>query len=243
VAQALADSGLVAELQLPGEYVSSQATWTLSTAGGSTQSFDVHWRINNSPVLARLLYHDEIAGAAQPLPALGADARVPSTAHAALIAALHRVGSRDSPYHAAGWSLAGGDRLIWLMDFVMLARALDDGARAGLHALIRRKGAHALLANAVLAVRTALPAMADEVADLVLPDLATDRRLADYVAASPPRRRWLDFLALGGWRARAGYVAELLLPPSAYLRARDPGHASWPRLLLAARRLAVRRRA
>lgn len=240
VARALADAGLVTALQLPGEYVSSQATWTLATTGGSTQSFDVHWRINNAPVLARLLDHAEVSAAALPLQALGPAARVPSSPHAVLIAALHRVGSRDAPYHAADWSLAGGDRLIWLVDFVMLARALDDAARPATQALLASKGGQALLVDAVAALRVALPAWADVAAALLPEDSAPEPRLADYVGAGPARRRWLDFNALGSWTARAGYVAEQVFPPADYLRARDPARARWPRVLLAARRMLVR---
>jgi hypothetical protein len=240
VARALADAGLAAALQLPGEYVSSQATWTPATAGGSTQSFDLHWRINNAPVLARLLDHAEIAASALPLPALGPAARAPSSPHAVLIAALHRVGSRDSPYHAAGWSLAGGDRLIWLMDFLMLARGLDDAGRSATQALLATKGARALLSDAIAVLRALRPAWADEAAALLPSGSASDPRLDAYMAAAPARRRWLDFIALGNWAARVGYLAEQGFPPAAYLRARDPAHAHWPRPLLAARRLLAR---
>jgi hypothetical protein len=176
------------------------------------------------------------------LPALGEAARVPSTPHALLIAALHRIGSRDSPYHAAGWSLAGGDRLIWLMDFVVLARALDEATRSELRALVRRKGAQLLLNDAVAAARAALPMFADALDPLLDADAESDPRLSAYVAASPARRRWLDFLAVGGAHARAGFVRDQLFPPLSYLRARDPAHAGWPRLLLAARRLVIRTR-
>jgi hypothetical protein len=237
VARALADAGLIAALQLPGEHVSSQATWTLTTTGGSTQSFDVHWRINNSPVLARLLDHAEIAAGSLPLPVLGPAARVTTAPHALLIAALHRAGSRDSPYHAAGWSLPGGDRLIWLMDFVLLSRGLDGEARAAAIALIEAKGAGPLLADAIAALRAMWPACADELAALLPPASKFDARLECYVNARPLRRRWLDFRALGGWVARAGYVVEQVYPPVAYLRARDPRHARCPRVALAARRL------
>lgn len=236
VERALAGAGFEPALRLPGARVFSQASWTLR--GPGAPSLDLHWRVSNSPVLARLLDHAELSAAAVAVPALGPHARAPDAGHALLIAALHRAGSRDAPYHGAGWSLKGGDRLIWLLDFVLLARTLDADARVRVGRLFREKAAQALLEDATRAVRGALPGLAPGLDDLVTgPDPTAAGPTARYVRAGPLGRRWADFHAVGAWPERLRLLGELLLPPADYLRRRDPARAHWPRALLIVRRL------
>lgn len=228
--------------QLPGRYVSHQESWKRSGPAGSL-SVDLHWRVNNSPVLAGLLQHDELAAESLIVPALGPAARCPGPAHALLLAALHREGSRDAPYHHAGWSIPGGDRLIWLVDFVQLLRLADTQQRRQMAALVEAKGAQPLIAGVVQALQCWLPELAADVLP-VLRSMALggtpDRALQRYVSAGPMMRRALDFAALGSWRARAGYLAEQLYPPADYLRARDPQNAGASRPVLALKRLLKR---
>lgn len=225
--------------QLPGRYVSSEETWRRFGQSGPV-NIDLHWRVNNSPVLASLLDYAEIDGAALPVPAFGASARGPDATHALLLAALHREGSRDAPYHHVGWSKRGGDRLIWLVDFVLLVRRADPIARGRMRELVRVKGAQPLIAAAADALRRHLPEFAGEelswLADLGASGVP-DRRLRRYLAGGAWTRRVLDLAALGDWRARFGYLGEQLYPPVDYLRRRDPLHAGSTRPVLALRRL------
>lgn len=238
-AQLLAGLGYARIPQLPGRYVSNEETWRQPGRPGFP-NIDLHWRVNNSSVLAALLDHAEIEAAATPIPVLGGAVRGPGPAHALLLAALHREGSRDAPYHHVGWSRRGGDRLIWLVDFVLLIRQADAGIREQMIALIRAKGAQPLIAAAAAALRRHLPEFAREELSW-LEELGSggvpDRRLRRYVAAGAWTRRVLDLAALGSWRARLGFLAEQLYPPVDYLRLREPRHAGATRLMLAMRRL------
>jgi hypothetical protein len=229
-------------LQLPGHYVSHQESWKHPSPAGSV-SVDLHWRVNNSPVLAGLMPYDELAAESLSIPALGPAARCPGPAQALLLAALHREGSRDAPYHHAGWSIPGGDRLVWLVDFVRLLRLADPDQRRQMAALIAAKGAQPLLSGVVQALQRWLPELAaDELP--VLRSMAQggtpERRLQRYVSAGPWARRILDFAALGSWRVRAGFLAEQLYPPADYLQARDPQDAGASRLVLALKRVVKR---
>lgn len=226
-------------LQLPGRYVSHQESWRRSGPAGSL-SVDLHWRVNNSPVLAGLLQREELAAGSLSVPALGPAARCPGPAHALLLAALHREGSRDAPYHHAGRSIPGGDRLIWLVDFVQLLRLADTQQRRQMAALVEAKGAQPLIAGVVQALQRWLPELAaDELPLLHSMALggSPDRQLQRFVSAGPWMRRALDFAALGSWRVRAGFLAEQLFPPADYLRARDPQNTGSSRPVLALRRL------
>ncbi len=242
-AERAADATLVAlgyrrQLQLPGRWVSSQASFVRSGPGGFAHAIDLHWRINNSPVLAGLASHGEIAASAVPLPPLGPAARAPDPIHALLIACLHRVGSEHAPYTVDGVPRAGGDRLIWLADIDRLVRALSAGDRKACVRVARERGAGRLCAAGIAASAAAFatpnaPELARELSDAPCGS-ALDR----YLVAGPRGREWLDFRALPGARARLTFLRETLWPDAAYLRAREPAAGDAPILKLRLARIA-----
>lgn len=223
-----ADAALVAlgyrrQLSLPGVWVSSQACYVRSGPGGAQHAIDLHWRVNNSPVLAGLASHDEIAASAEPMPALGPTARAAGPIQALLIACLHRVGSEHAPYTVDGVPRAGGDRLIWLADIDRLVRSLTVDERERFVRLAEARGAGRLCAAGVAASAAAF-------ATPDAPELARALTMAPfgstvdrYLAAGRHGRTWLDFRALPGARARLAFLREVLWPNAEYLRARNPG--------------------
>lgn len=240
---ALAGAGFRRALQLPGDQVSYQASWSRRGDGGLVTGIDLHWRINNSPTLARLLDHADIAAAATPLPVLGPHAHAPAAPHAVLIACIHHAGSRDTPYHRDGIAENGGDRLIWLHDLIALESRLDPHACSDWRGLVLGKRVAALVDAATAALRRAFPPPHSSVPRLSFGGDAHDPRLAAYLRASPGGRRWRDFLALDGVAGKVRYLQQQLWPPDDYLRERYPGQpdASVFRLRLSRIAAALRR--
>jgi hypothetical protein len=243
---ALAALGYQRELKLPGDWVSTQVSLVRRGPGGLEHAIDLHWRINNSWVLAGIVSHAEIAASAIALPALGPAARAPDAIHALLVACLHRVGSEHAPYTVDGIARVGGDRLIWLADIDRLLRGLDSDERAAFVRLAHARGAGRLCAAGIAAAAAAFatpgaPGLARELSDAPFGS-TVDR----YLVTGPRGRDWLDFRALPDARARLAFLRETLWPDAAYLRAREPGldDASVLRLRLAriARGLARRLR-
>ncbi len=243
---ALAALGYRRELRLPGEWVSAQSSLVRRGAGGLEHAIDLHWRINNSVVLAGIVTHAEIAASAVAVPILGPAARAPGAVHALLIACLHRVGSEHAPYTVDGVARVGGDRLIWLADIDRLVRGLDAEERAAFARLAHARGAGRLCAAGITAAATAFatPGAPDLVR--ALSDAPFGSTVDRYLLAGPRGRDWLDFRALPDARARLAFLRETLWPDAAYLRAREPdaAYASVLRLRLAriARGLARRLR-
>jgi hypothetical protein len=235
----LAAAGFSRGLQLPGDRVSYQASWSRRGAGGVTTSIDLHWRINNAETLSRLLDHAELAASAVPLPVLGPHARAPAAPQALLIACLHYAGSRDAPYHRGDIVETGGDRLIWLYDLLLLEARLDPHGCADWRGLVLGKRAAALVDATVGALRHRFPPPHNAVARLTFGGDARDARLARYLGASPARRRWLDFLALDGPGDRWRFLRQQLWPPADYLRQRYPDRAGASPLRLRLSRIAA----
>ena len=118
-AAALAALGYAKDAGIEGEFVSYQATWSRETGNGIGHYLDVHWRINNSQMLARVLNYDELAARAVSLSPLGPNARALGDVDALLFACLHRAGHANAPYYTGDVAHCG-DRAIWLYDIHLL---------------------------------------------------------------------------------------------------------------------------
>lgn len=235
---ALASRGFARAPQLPGDLVSYQATWIVHGDGGREHGIDLHWRVNNALTLSRLLDHAELVADARQLPVYGPGARSPAPAPALLLACIHHAGSRDAPYHRDAIVEWGGDRLIWLYDLVLLARAAGATDCAESQKRVAAKGAQPLLQSTFATAARWFPSAEPDLACL-LPKGDGDPELARYLAAGPQGRRWRDFLALDDVAARGRFLGQLLWPDAAYLRWRYPEHAgAWP-TTLRLRRLAA----
>ncbi len=168
-------------------------------------TFDVHWRISNSPLFARsITYEDAMAQSI----AIDADGnRGLSPVHALLLACMHRAGNEE---HDA-------DRLIWLYD---------------LHLLIAGMDAHEQLEFAGLAVETGVEdvclqgiASSAECFQTTLNRQAMELLSASSGITDDAKHKNSSYLSLmlddlkylTSWRDRFGLLRELLLPSAGEL--------------------------
>ncbi len=105
--------GYEAAGQMSGDLVAYQAAYEKRHDGLVVHSVDLHWKIANPQVFASALTYEELAETAVPLDRLSPAARGLSTVHALLLACTHRVAHHDD-----------SNRLIWLYDIDLLARAM-----------------------------------------------------------------------------------------------------------------------
>lgn len=234
---ALGALGFARGTEVSGELISYQAGYRLEDRLGAAHAVDLHWRVSNAQVLARLFDHAELRARGVPVPALGAGAVATGRVDALMIGCMHREVHRRAPYWVEGVAQFLPDRLIWLYDLHLLAGALSPGEWDGLVERAHEKGlaatCHDGLARTAELLGTALPAG-------LLEALARGRRPEPahaYLQASAARQEYLNFRALAGLGPRLRFLRELAFPPAAYMRARyghvRPGWLPW----LYARRL------
>lgn len=217
-AQAAADDALQSAgfTRLAGA-PSLQATYSLTASDGSVHWLDVHFRINNSPLLAALFSYAELRATATPLPRLCGTARGADPVQAMLIACMHRATHRHNPYHVQGSAHHEPDRLIWLYDLHLLAQAFtpSDWDR-----FLQAANAKGLAGTCAEGLEHARACFGTPVPAAVL-DASTQARsqpASVYLAAGPARQRWMDLVALGTAARRWHWISDLVFPPADYMR-------------------------
>jgi putative nucleotidyltransferase-like protein len=207
---------------IEGAQVSQQATWSRSGDRRGDNHFDVHWRISNSPILAKALGYAELARRAQPVPALGAHARVLMPVDALLFACVHRAGHANVRYWCGDDFVVGGDRLIWLYDMHLLLIAMSPADLHEFTGLAAEKQLRTVCLDALRMTRECFSTpIAQAVFDALQPG-ATVEPSACYVHGGRRLQVLGDFLALDGWPARLRWLMESCFPAADYMRRKYP---------------------
>lgn len=204
--------------------VHHQSTYSRKDAGG-THDLDVHWRINDSAVLADLFTYEELRGAATSIPSLSPHALAAAPDHALLLACMHRGVHRNSPYYSNGEPMYGGNRLVWLYDMHLLCGSFEpahwhrwiEGARA--------KGLLGACAESIDLARDCFGTRVPEDVGRALAQPTTGEPASGYLSAGPARQVWLDWRAVRGVRMKGRYLRELFVPSAEYMRAQHTDEA------------------
>jgi hypothetical protein len=195
-----------------------------------THNVDLHWRISNAQSFAWLFAFDELAAAAVPVPALGANARRLGDVHALMLALLHRAGNNQ--FMEPGF----GDRLIWLYDVHLLVGAMTDDDRARFIRLAESKRVGAIAIDGLRHCADAFRSPRVEALILELERGPDAQSGAAFLRAGKIGREWLELRAIPTFRDRLTYVANRLVPSADYMRERFPDGANRALPLLHARR-------
>jgi len=193
-----------------GELVSHQFQYERQNRYGFVDHVDLHWKVANPHVFADVFSFKELESQAGAIDVLGPNARGPSNAHALILACVHRVAHHHS-----------SDRLIWLYDIHLLARAIGPEDREAFVDLVLGKRLSAVcadgLAQAEACFGTAGPKRwldrlqtASSKTEPTAAFLGTGRTKLDVLRS--------DLRALPDWRSKLRIVREHLFPPVAYIR-------------------------
>jgi hypothetical protein len=233
---ALAGLGYAKGAGAEGEFVSYQANWSRSDAQGATHPLDIHWRINNSQILAKALTYEELVARAVPVPNLGRNARAPAPVHALLFACIHRAGHAHAPYYVEGVAHSGRDRLIWLYDIHLLVARMSAGDLDEFAALAASRSIRGICGEALQRTRRCFATLIPAEVLAALSEPGPVEPSARYLSGGRARQLLGDFLALDRWRDRGGWVRELAFPSADYMRSKYADAAGSPLPILYARR-------
>lgn len=222
VGDALLAMGFARDVGVIGEFVSYQSRYTREEAGGQLHTLDLHWRINNSELLARLFTYEELSREAIAAPRLGSHTLLASPAHAMLLACMHRATHTHNPYYVNDVAHYGGDRLIWLYDIHLLAGSFTTAQWENFVRLADEKGLRAVCLDGMKRSRDCFHTCYPEAVLAALTHTGAEEPAAIYLGGGNLRQQWMDFCAIKGLRARCRFLLEVLFPPIAYMQIKYP---------------------
>jgi hypothetical protein len=226
--EVLGNLGYSRFLGVRGDFISYQSLWSLTDRLGVAHDVDLHWRVHNSQVLARLLDYDELVTGATALPQLCAHAHALSPVHALLFACMHRSGHRNAPYYVGDIAYPASDRLIWVYDIHLLVSRMSEEELAEFAELAARKRMRTICLDGLTRSATCFGTRVPDSVMKILSQAGPVEPSARYCSGGP-RSQWVDdFLALGSIGARARWMGEMAFPPVDYMREKygDAG-GSW----------------
>ena len=215
-----------------------QESWSATCSLGFTHVFDLHWRINASPVIAEALERARIGTRTVPLAGLGEGARALAPTDNLVLVAINRASHLTFGYHSGADLLFEADRLIWALDIDLIARALGDAEWEALVAAATASGSAPLVHSALTFATDRLGTAIPPAIMAALAEAPGDERLLRCIGALGGFDRLrLELTACDTWRAKLAMAAYTLVPGKEVLRQRFPDAGHWPAAALHARRL------
>lgn len=206
-----------------------QENWYVMTSGGLLHEIDLHWQVNDSPVLQQALPLDAVLADTVPLDALQAGARALAGRDALIQLAFNARWHADFGYMLGAQRLAGARRLVWAYDAHLLLQALDEGEWQLLVARAIASGAAPAVVETIEHAQAALGTQASEDYLAALRAAPGDTPIVRYLHTAERKARLkADFLASRGLRAKAGLAATMLRPGRSHLRSKFPQARGWP---------------
>lgn len=203
-----------------GELVSSQRTACRPLVNGASIVLDLHWKINNMPLLGDVFDYAQAYQRAVPVTALGVNAAALCPVDALLLACVHRAGHLRETFLLHGKSVRQGDRLIWLYDMHLLMSAMTDAEIAEFIVLIRQRNMRAICRDAIERAQCCFATGVAEALSTALAEEGKKEPSSRYLAGALRSRLLnsvLDLSLVPGFSARLRLLREHLLPPAEYM--------------------------
>jgi hypothetical protein len=201
-----------------GELVSHQIAFERTDTHGVHHVLDLHWKIVNPQVVADALSFDELWSDAQPAPALGPGARVPSATASIALGCVHRLAHHQ-----------GHDRLIWLYDLKLLTATLTPENWTSLQELACGHRIAGFCLDGLRSARELLGSRLPGDIHDALAAAAPNEPSRAYVEGPVTKRDVLlsDLRVLGTWSDRLRLMREHAFPPASFIQQRYGRSARW----------------
>lgn len=214
-----------------------QEIWSLRE-GSFDHDLDLHWQAINSVALEDTLDFAACTTHLVPLPRLCDTAMGMSRMMALLLACAHRASHLTTPYFVDGVRYYGGNRLIWLKDIDLLARALTDQEWDATCSAAVDRGLASVCMDGLRSAEGRLGTPVPPYARERLIAAGPSGKASSYLLRSRQGSRAVqDVRAIPTLRGKARYAWARLVPSASFMRAKYPEMSKRPIALLYFRRL------
>ncbi|MGR8935659.1 MAG: nucleotidyltransferase family protein [Gammaproteobacteria bacterium] len=203
-----------------GNFVSSQQMAYRALSNRYRCTLDLHWKVNNLPLLGDAIDYPAAKARARPLAGLGENAFALCSEHALLLACLHRAGHLRETFPLYGKTVSQGDRLIWLYDIHLLLSAMTEAEIAEFIVLVRELKMRAVCRDAIERIQRYFETDIPEDLAAALSENCQKEPSSRYlsgIAHSRLANTVLDMSLVPGFSARLRFLREHLLPPADYM--------------------------
>jgi hypothetical protein len=234
--QVFSEAGFAKRFGITGNFISNEAAYSRTDGFGFDHTFDVHWKINNAQVFARMFGYDDLLERAVPIPDLDKLAMGLCPADALLLACLHRAGHLGYEKSIGNVTYREGNRLIWIYDIHLLFTGMSVEEQQAFAERALETGLGGVCLDALETCHGYLDTPISDETRAALSRAGDSDPAARYLRAGQLGRFWIELGAYPGWRERLGYLRELAFPPPAYMRQKYADGGSSALLLLYLRR-------
>ena len=200
-----------------------QEDWHYESAIGIGHAVDVHWRLNASAAISRMLERGRCFDDRMPLEGLSPDAQAMGLVGNLVLTSVNRHSHGTMGYHIGDQKMFETDRLIWAIDIYLLTSRFSDDDWSNVVEQARITGTAPIVRAGLAFAERALGA---RIPAAVMTDLgaqAAGHDVAAYFATkSGFRRLWMDLTASPGMRAKARVILRVMFASDAFLAERFP---------------------
>lgn len=215
-----------------------QESWSATCSLGFIHVFDLHWRINASPVIAEALERARIGTRTVPVPAVCEGARALTTSDNLVVVAINRAMHQRFGYRSGAQLMFDPDRLIWALDIDLACRGFADSDWQALLGAARTSGTAPVVRSVFVFAADRLGTAIPPAVMAALADMPGDERLLRCIGPlSGYDRLRLELSACATWRETLAMAIYTLFPGKDVLQERFPEAMHWPAAMLHARRL------
>lgn len=220
-----------------GDTKALQESWQADSAIGLEPAVDIHWRINASAAVSRLLEAELRFDSTVPLEKLSPRARGVSPVDNLILTAINRSAHGQFGYFSDSDRIFETNRLVWAIDTHLLARSFGPDEWQTLTDRATRTGTTKLVSDSLAFAERALGTLVPPSITQALAAAPANPDLAAYLGSSSHLWRLKADLAACTSLGELGRVLRYVaLPSDEFLQARFPEASGWPRPALHLRR-------
>lgn len=220
-----------------GDLKALQESWQCATPLGFEPAVDIHWRINASAAVSKVLERGLRFGETIGLEQLGPGARAIGPVDNLILTAINRSAHGQFGYHSGKQRVFESDRLIWAVDTHLLTALFGDADWDALAERCARTGTAAIVQDALAFAQRTLGTPIPGPVNEALARAPANRGLSAYYGASSHLWRLRQDMAGCRSLGEAARVLRYVAVPSAdFLETRFPDASGWPPAILHLRR-------